>query len=171
MTRTAKRKTSCPFICRYGRYSGKELGRLRDERAPAGDVEVLVPGAVRAEDGREEAARLVGRLQDDRAGAVAEEDAGRAVGVVDEAGQGVDADDHDPVVQAGLHELRADGQGVDEPGAGGPEIEGPGGAAQLGLDQTGLRDEELIGGAGGDDDEVDVVGGQSRRCPAPAGPR
>ena len=55
--------------------------------------------------------------------------AGRAIGVIDKAGQGVDADDHDPVVQAGLHELRANGQRVDEPGAGGAEIEGAGSTA------------------------------------------
>jgi hypothetical protein len=99
---------------------------------------VLVPGAVRAEDRREEAARLVGGLQHHRARSVAKEDAGRAIGVVDEAGQGVDADDHDPVVQTGLHELRADGERVYEPGAGGAEIEGSGSTAQFGLNETRL---------------------------------
>ena len=122
---------------------------------------MLVPGAVRAEDRREEAARLVGSFQHDRARAVTKEDAGRAIGVIDKAGQGVGADDQNPVVQTGLHELRADGQRVDKPGAGGAEIERSRGSTQLGLDETGLSDQELVGGAGSDHDEIDFVGGES----------
>jgi hypothetical protein len=57
---------------------------------------------------------LVGCFYDYRAGAVAEDDAGCAVGVVDDRRHYVRADDHHFLVRSGLHELRAYLQGVDE---------------------------------------------------------
>src|SRR5690606_6123165 len=121
--------------------------------APAGDVKMLVARAVRAEHRRKETARLLGRLDDDRARAIAEEDASSAVGVINEPRQGIGADDEDAVVGPGLDELRADGERVDEPGARRAQIERAGVAAQLRLDEARLRDEELVWGARADDDE------------------
>ena len=89
-----------------------------------------MPSPVRAEHGREQPALLIGRFQHDGAGAVAEEDAGGAVGVVDEAGEGVDADHQHALVEPGLDELAAGDEGVDETGAGRAEIERAGVAAE-----------------------------------------
>ncbi len=146
-----------------GAVFGEDLGRFGDEGAPTGDVEMLVTGAVGAKDGREQTAWLVRGLDDEGAGAVAEEDAGGAIGVVDKAGEGVGADDEDAIVDTGLDELATGGEGVDETRTGSAEIEGAGIAAEFGLDQACLGDKELVGCAGADDDEVDVIGGRDRR--------
>ena len=53
------------------------------------------------------------------AGAVAEKDAGGTVGVVEDRGHGVGADDENLGVRAGFDELHACLQCVDEAGAGG----------------------------------------------------
>ena len=56
----------------------------------------------------------------------------------------------------------AGGQGVDEPGAGGVEVEGAGGDAQLGGHDGGGGGHGPLGRAGGHDHEVDVGGGRGR---------
>ena len=75
--------------------AGDRLGRRRALRAAGRQPDHV--GALRL--GRhldaEPAARLVRRRQHDRAGAVAEQDAGVPVGVVEEAGQQLRADDED----------------------------------------------------------------------------
>src|SRR5690606_18995012 len=71
----------------------EQFGRFGHEPAPAWNVEVLVSCPVGPEHGRKQAAWFFGRLDHHRAGAVAEEDAGAAIRVVDIAGEGIDADD------------------------------------------------------------------------------
>ncbi len=97
-------------------------------------------------------------FEEDCARAVAEDDAGGAVLVIDDAAHHVRADDEDPIVGAGLDELRADGERVEKPAAGGGEIEAPGPRrAELVLDQAGGRGKHHVRGDGPDDDEIDVV--------------
>ncbi len=98
-------------------------------------------------------------LEEDCAGAVAEDDAGGAVGVVDDGTHDVGADDEDFFVGAGFDELRAHLKGVGEAGAGGGEIETPGvGRAKLVLHQAGGGGEGHVRGDGGDDDGLDFGG-------------
>ena len=66
------------------------------------------------------------RLEEDGSCAVAEDNAGGAVGVVDDAGHDVGTDDEDLFLHAGLDEFGADLKGVREAGAGGGEIKAPG---------------------------------------------
>ena len=65
------------------------------------------------------------RRQHDRARAVAEENARRAIGVVDDARHHVGADDQRVLDRAGRHHRPADAQRVGEPGAGRAQIEAP----------------------------------------------
>ena len=98
-------------------------------------------------------------LDEDCAGAVAEEDAGGAVGVVDDGRHGVGADDEDFFVLARLDELATHLQGVDEAGAGGGDVESPGAfGAEAILHETGGGGEEHVGGDGADDDDFDIGG-------------
>ncbi len=98
-------------------------------------------------------------LDENSAGAVAEEDAGGAVGVVDDGAHDVGADDEDFFVRAGFDELGADLEGVGEAGAGGGEVEAPGaGGAELVLDDAGGGGEDHVGRDGGDDDGFDFGG-------------
>ena len=95
-------------------------------------------------------------LDEDTARSVAEEDAGGAVGVVNDGGHGVGANDEDFGVRAGFDELGSHLQGVDEAGTGGGEVESPGAfCAELVLDETGGGGEHHIGRNGGDDDGLD----------------
>ena len=64
------------------------------------------------------------RLEHDGGGAVAEEDARRPVVGVDDAGEGLGADDEHVVEPAGAEQRRADDEHVDEAGAAGAEVEG-----------------------------------------------
>ena len=129
-----------------------------------------MPGAVSAEDRRQKPARLSVASRMTAPGTIPKQNARRAIRPVDEAGQGIGTDDQHPIVESGLHELRADGERVDESRACGANIEGAGVAPELRLDKTGLRDEELIGRTGGDDDQIDVVWRSDRLCRAPAAP-
>src|SRR5690606_36279534 len=112
----------------------ENIGAFRYELGPARHVEVLVTRAVRAKLRAQQSALLIGPLDDDRAGAVAEQDASAPVGVVDVAGEGIDTDDQRPVVDTAVDELRPDGQGRHETGARRPDIEGCGIPADLRLD-------------------------------------
>src|ERR1700683_377115 len=111
-----------------------------------------------------------GGFEEDRAGSVTEEDAGGAVGVVDDGGHGVRADDEDFFLRAGLDELRAHLEGVDESRTGGGEVEAPGTfGAEAVLDEAGGGGEEHVGGDGADDDDFDVGGGGGGRGGQAAG--
>ena len=106
-------------------------------------------------------------FEQDRARAVAEDDAGGAVGVVDDGAHDVGADDEDFFVRAGFDELGADLEGVGEAGAGGGEVETPGAfGAELVLHEAGGGGEEHVRRDGGDDDGfdfggVDAAGGEA----------
>ena len=101
-------------------------------------------------------------LEEDRAGAVAEDDAGGAVGVVDDAGHDVRADDENVLLHAGLDELGADLEGVREAGAGGGEIEAPGvGSAEFVLHEAGGGGKHHVWRHRRDDDDFDVRRGEA----------
>ena len=98
-----------------------------------------------------------GRRQHDRAGAVAEEDAGRAVGVVDDARHHVGADDERVVVRAAGDHLHAGRQRVGEARTRRAEVESPGaGRADLVLQHARRARKDRIGRRRADDDEADV---------------
>ena len=107
---------------------------------------------VRADD-----ARLVRRRQHDRAGAVAEQHAGAAVGPVDEARQAFDADHERALRLAEADVLVGDRERVDETAAGGLERERRAAVDVEALLQqrAGVR-EDQVGRGRADDDEVDV---------------
>ena len=103
----------------------------RQAAAAGGHLEEIAARAVHLADEIDEAQvvfAIAGGLDQHGAGAVAEQDAGGAVGVVDDAAHGIGADDQDLAVRAGGHQVRARGEAVDESGAGGDEIESPGAA-------------------------------------------
>ncbi len=95
----------------------------------------------------------------DRTGAIAEDDAGRAVGVVDDRRHGVSADDQDLGVSSGLDQLGAHLQGVEKTGARRGKVEAPGAVgAELVLNQAGGRGEEHVGRNRGDNDHLYFAG-------------
>ena len=104
----------------------------------------------------------VAALQDRRACAVAEQHAGVAVRPVHDGGQFFRADHQDGVIGARHDELLADLQPVDEAGTRGLHIKGgrPAGADFL-LHQAGGVGKGHVRGDGGDDDELDLVGGDA----------
>ena len=78
--------------------------------------------------------------------AIAEQDAGGAVGVIDDAAHGVGADHQHLLVRAGRHQVRADGQAVDEAGTGRDQVEAPGALrADAVLHQAGGGGEQMSG--------------------------
>jgi len=96
-------------------------------------------------------------LEEDSAGAIAEDDAGGAVGVVDDGTHDVGADDENFCVCAGFDELGTHLEGVGEAGTGGGEIEAPRvGGAELVLHEAGGGGEGHVRGDGGDDDGFDL---------------
>ena len=120
--------------------------------------------AVGAEQVAEEADVLLrGGLEEDRAGPVAEKDAGGAVGPVHDAGEFLGADDEGAAIRAGAHHVLGDLEGVDEAGAGGGDVEAGDVAAQpeLGLQEAGRGREGDVRRHRGDDQQVDVGRGQS----------
>ena len=98
-------------------------------------------------------------LEEDGPGAVAEDDAGGAVGVVDDGAHDVGTDDHYFFVGTGFDEFGSDLEGVGEAGAGGGEVETPDvGGTELVLDEAGGGGERHVGGDGGDDDDFEFGG-------------
>ena len=96
--------------------------------ATGGHFESIAAGAVDLTEEIEEAYAIfvfAGRLDQYGAGAVAEEHAGGAIGVVDNAAHGVRADDQDLLVSAGCHQVRADRGAIHKAGTGGNQIETP----------------------------------------------
>src|SRR5262249_45259015 len=102
--------------------------------------------------------------------AVAEDDTGCAVGVVDDRGHDVGADHQDFLVHSAGDVLSTGLQGIEKRRTGGGEIESPGSlGTQLVLHQAGGRGEEHVGRNGGDKnsfdvDRVDTALGQSTFC-------
>src|SRR5262249_55512172 len=127
-----------PTHFQEGQTALVEDRRRRVLAAAAGHEDELGHRAVAVHGGPEEAAAVVfGRLEEDGPGAVAEEDAGRAVGPVADLREDLAADDKDVLRHAALNELLGDGERVDEAGAAGREVEGAGaGGADPVLDQV-----------------------------------
>src|SRR5271156_431630 len=128
--------------------------------AAAGHVEVAAAGTVHVVNEIEDAFGVRGCGFDEYgAGTVAEEDAGGAVGVIEDGSHHVTADDQNFFVGSTGDELRADGEGVEKAGAGGGEIEAPGiFRTDAILDEAGGGGEQHVGSDGGDDDEADFIG-------------
>ncbi len=77
-------------------------------------------------------------------------------------GHDVGPDDQHPAVGAALDELRSHGQGIDEAGARGGEVEAPGpGGPESRLNQAGGGGKRHVRGDRGHDDEIDVVGAEA----------
>ena len=99
------------------------------------------------------------RRHDDRSGAVAEQHAGRAILVVDDARHHVGADDQRVLVRAARHHLARRRQRVGERRAGRAQVESPRVVrADLVLHQTRGARKHHVRRDGADDDEADVVG-------------
>ena len=95
---------------------------------------------------------------DDRAGAVAKQDARRTVGVVENARHHVGADDERVIVGAGRHQLARRRQGVGEGRARGAQVEAPRVTrADLVLDEAGRARKHHIRRHGADHDDADIV--------------
>ena len=98
-----------------------------------------------------------------RAGAVAEQHAGRAVLVVDDARHHVGADDQRVIVRAARHDLAGRRQRIGERRAGRAQVEAPGAPrADLVLDEAGGARKHHVRRDRADDDDADVVGGEPR---------
>ena len=120
--------------------------------------------AVGAEQVAEQADVLFrGGLEEGRAGAVTEEDAGGAVGPIHDAGEFLGSDDEGATVGAGAHHVLGDLEGVDEAGAGGGDVEAGDVTAQaeLGLQEARRGREGDVRRHRRDDEEVDVGGRQA----------
>src|SRR6185369_2088646 len=125
--------------------------RSRVQRSAAGHVKEFAAEAFDLvnviDDGR---LAVLGRLEQNRAGTVTEDDAGRAVFVVDHGRIHVGADDENLLVGAAFDQLGAGGQSENEAGATGGEIETPGlGKIQLVLDEARRGRVHHIRGDGG----------------------
>ncbi len=105
-----------------------------------------------------------GRLHHHRAGAVAEQHAGGAIGPVEDPGHLLGADDQAALGVSPRDEAIGDAQGVDEARAHRLDVEGdPHGRAQLALHDGGGGREGQVRRGGGHDDEVEVLGGAASR--------
>ena len=101
---------------------------------------------------------VAGRREHDGARAVAEQNARRAIGVVDDARHDVGADDERVLDGAGRHHRPADAERVREPGTGRTEVEAPGlRRADPRLQQARRARKHHVGRRRADDDEPDVV--------------
>ena len=136
-------------------------GLLRSgmQGAAAGHIEIAAAGTVHVMNKIQDPFGVRGRgLDEYSAGAIAEENARGAVGVIENGSHYVTADDQCFLVGAAGDELRADGEGVEEAGAGGGKIKAPGiFRADAILDEAGGGGEKHVWSDGGDDDEADVV--------------
>ncbi len=126
--------------------------------------------SVGVEPGREDAgvAALLSR-EHDRAGAVAEQDAGRPVLPVEDSAERLRADHQSVIGHAALQHIVGDRQRVEEAGADRLDVEGDAIVdAECGLDQGRARREGLVGGRRGEHDQADLLGldpGRGERLP------
>src|SRR5580700_2306609 len=165
------RVDSRPLTCLFGdRVQGgrgpaeHRLTFLDDEPVAVRDVD-LVGHVARAAPHHGPDTRLVGvahRADDHGAGAVGKDDAGGPVGPVDPLGKFLGADYQHVAGGPGAHRVAGAGQRIAEAGARGVQVIGAGrvDAEPAGHRRRGVRDRRL-GGAGGDDHQVDVLGGQA----------
>ena len=138
------------------------LARGRPEAAAGGHLQGRAAAAVDLVREAQDVRLVVGRRrQHHRAGAVAEQHAGGAVLVVDDARHDVGADDERVVVRAARDHLQADRQREGEARAGRAQVEAPRvHRADLVLQQAGGAREHHVGRRGADDDEADVGRGE-----------
>ncbi len=102
---------------------------------------------------------LLRRFDQDRTGAIAEDDAGRTVGVVDDRRHRIRADHQNLGMNAGLNQLGPHLQGVEKTRARRGKVKTPGAVGtELVLHQAGGRGEEHVGRNRGHDDHLDLAG-------------
>ncbi len=129
-----------------GRQTAAAGGHLEEIGASAIDLVLEIDEAA-----------LVAGFDQHGARAVAKNDAGGSVLVIDDAGHGVGADHQHLFMGSALHQVGGGGQSINESGAGGYQIESPGSlGANLVLDQAGGGREEHVGRDGADEDGVKV---------------
>ena len=151
-----------------------ELAHLTVGGWPTIHIEEVLLGPVGAQGKAQQAAigrgPLAGhRLDDDRAGPVAEQHAGPPVAPVHQPRHGLRADHQGALRPAPRGEPIGHRQRVDEARTDRLDIEGNAhGATQLALNDGGDRRKDQIGGGGRDDDQVDVVGGPAGGLQSPA---
>jgi hypothetical protein len=94
---------------------------------------------------------------------VAEQDARRAIGVIEDARHHVGADHERVLVRACRHQLAGGRQRIGERGTGSADVEAPRVvSADLVLNQASRAREHHVGGDGADHDDADVVGRETR---------
>ena len=99
------------------------------------------------------------RLHQHRSGAVAEQDAGAAIGVIDDAAHGVGSNYQHFLVCAAAHQVRGSGQAVNEARAGCNQVESPGAfGSQPVLYEARCRGEEHVRRNGANQDRVELCG-------------
>ncbi len=115
---------------------------------------------------RRQDARLLGRHEHDRAGAIAEQHAGAAIVPVEDARIDLGADDERIARQPACHHPVGNGERIDEAGAHRLHVErGSAAGAELRLQDARRRRKDDVGRRRRDDDQVEIVDGASgRRC-------
>ncbi len=141
------------------------LGAHRRRGGPADfDVEILRFGSVRAEFRAEERVDNA-RLEHDRARTVTEKHRGGAVLVIHDARKLFGADEQHALEYAGAHHARSDGQPVDEAAARDLDVErGDARDAELRAENARGRRKDVVRRDGRDDDAVEVLRFEARRC-------
>ena len=148
----------------FAAFHAQMAGGAR-RRRPAIDIELVLVPAVRTQMGRQNARVRCqpdagGLLDDNGAGAIAEEHGGTPVGPVENARERLRADHQDTPRQSGPDVGVGGGQRVDEAGAYGLDVErGAMVHAKPVLDVDGRGRKRVVGRRSGDDDQVDIVGG------------
>src|SRR5688572_604110 len=143
----------------------RELGRVvrRTVRAAARHADEVGVVAVRLHDASEDAVVALRRLEDDGAGAVAEEDARRAVGPVHDAREDLSADDEDVLRLARLDEAVGEVKAVEETGARRRQVRRRRlRRAEVALDEARGRRKERVARDRPDEDHVEVFRGHVR---------
>ena len=137
----------------------------RGTAAPRLYVEIVRELTVSSEIGSENAdVRGVYLVQDGGTGGVAEQHAGRPVSPVRDRGELLRADDQRALVAIGQQLTVGDFHRIKKPRAGGRDIEtgGVGGNTEAVLHEAGRGGQRRIARGGGDDQEIDVGGGDPR---------
>ena len=102
--------------------------------------------------------RVIVALEHDGAGGIAKEDGHGSLAEVDDGGHGIASDHANRPVDARSHERVGEVYRVDEPRAGGNEVErGGGGGSQGHGDAAGGRRAGHLGGDRGDDDQIQLT--------------
>ena len=142
-----------------------ELADRPGGRGAAVDIEQLIVAAVGMELGREDSA-ILGLLdsEQDRSGAVAEQDAGRPVFPVEDPAERLRSDHQSMIGHAALDHIVGDRQRVEEAGADGRNVEGDAVVdPERGLDESRAGREGLVGSRGGENDQSDLLRLDARR--------